>query len=89
MESTQNGCKDLPEMQKRKVGHSTRKQETNGDCMQGEQRMKKPIDQILPNPHRNFDIYPISESQVERLVESIHEVGMFLGLPARKTSAGC
>ena len=50
--------------------------------------MKKPIDQILPNPHRNFDIYPIGETQVALLMESISEVGMFLGLPARKTQNG-
>jgi len=46
--------------------------------------MKKPIKQIKPNPHRNFDIYPIGEPQVKLLMESIDEVGMFLGLPARK-----
>ena len=52
------------------------------------EKMKKPIEQILPNPHRNFDIYPIGEQQVELLIESIEEVGMFLGLPARKTKEG-
>lgn len=51
-------------------------------------KMKKPIEQILPNPHRNFDIYPIGEQQVSLLIESINEVGMFLGLPARKTPNG-
>lgn len=50
--------------------------------------MKKPIDQILPNPHRNFDIYPIGETQVALLMESISEVGIFLGLPARKVGNG-
>ena len=50
--------------------------------------MKKPIEKILPNPHRNFDIYPIGEAQVEALQDSIHEVGMFLGLPARKVKDG-
>ena len=50
--------------------------------------MKKPIEQILPNPHRDFDIYPIGDVQVEVLLESINDVGMFLGLPARKVGGG-
>lgn len=51
-------------------------------------KMKKPISEILPNPHRNFDIYPVGETQVELLIDSINDVGMFLGLPARKTESG-
>ena len=50
--------------------------------------MKKAIEQILPNPHRDFDIYPIGDTQVNVLIESITEVGMFLGLPARKVDGG-
>ena len=50
--------------------------------------MKKLISEVLPNIHRDFSIYPIGEAQVDRLVESIKEVGMFLGLPARKTKKG-
>jgi len=52
------------------------------------EKMKKSIDQILPNPHRNFDIYPIGEAQVKVLMDSIADVGMFLGLPARKVQGG-
>jgi len=52
------------------------------------EKMKKPIEQILPNPHRNFDIYPIGEAQVKVLMDSIADVGMFLGLPARKVQGG-
>ncbi len=50
--------------------------------------MKKPIEQVLPNPHRDFEIYSIDKAQVKLLIDSIKDVGMFLGLPARKTSAG-
>ena len=46
--------------------------------------MKKLIEQIKPNPHRNFDIYPIGDIQIKLLMDSIEDVGMFLGLPARK-----
>lgn len=46
--------------------------------------MKISIDNIVANPNRNFDIYPIDEAQVVDLMESYEEVGDFGSLPVRR-----
>jgi len=46
--------------------------------------MLKPLEVIIPNRFRDFDVYPIEERQVELLMESMQADGHWGGLPARK-----
>jgi ParB-like chromosome segregation protein Spo0J len=47
-----------------------------------------PVNELLPNPHRNLKEYQIDEKRVEALVESIKASGEWPGIIARKTKAG-
>jgi hypothetical protein len=50
--------------------------------------MKIRIKDIQPNPFRNFTIYPVDEEQVQRLRQSIDELGFFSGVTARPSPRG-
>lgn len=47
-------------------------------------KTKAPIAKVRPNPFRNFEINPIRNDHVEKLLASIEDIGMWSGLPARK-----
>ena len=46
------------------------------------------VDAILPNPQRNFDVYPLNEQQVHALMQSFKDNGDFGVLPARHNPDG-
>lgn len=47
-------------------------------------KTKALIAKVHPNPFRNFEINPIRNDHVEKLLASIEDIGMWSGLPARK-----
>ena len=50
--------------------------------------MKIKIKDIAPNPFRDFSLYPIDKEQVQRLRQSINDLGFFSGVTARRTPGG-
>jgi colicin import membrane protein len=50
--------------------------------------MKLKLATVLPNPFRDFGLYPYDEEQVQRLQKSIHELGFFSGVTARPIGGG-
>jgi len=50
--------------------------------------MRIDINKIVPNRFRDFDIDPIDEAQVQRLVHSIEDLGFFSGVTARRLPDG-
>jgi hypothetical protein len=50
--------------------------------------MKIDITTLKPNPFRDFDLYPLDDEQVQRLSQSINELGFFAGVSARKNGVG-
>src|ERR1043165_6809416 len=47
-----------------------------------------PLKDLKPNPHRDFDYYPIDHDQVGALTRSIKEHGFFGGVKARPNDKG-
>jgi ParB-like nuclease domain len=50
--------------------------------------MQVPIGKVKPNRFRRFDLYPINELQVQRIQQSMEDLGIFQSLPARKLPDG-
>lgn len=46
------------------------------------------LSDVLPNPYRNLDDYPIDQAKCEQLAHSINETGFWLGIRARRNNAG-
>src|SRR4051812_14877539 len=46
--------------------------------------VKIELAQIRANPFRNFDLYPLDQNQIQRLADSIEDLGMFRSIPARQ-----
>ena len=46
--------------------------------------MKLKLEQIRPNPFRDFDLYPYDEEQIQRLQQSMDELGIFSGVTVRR-----
>jgi hypothetical protein len=47
-----------------------------------------PLELIRPNPYRDFDLHPIGEEQVERLMASIDHTGFWASVVARRVADG-
>jgi ParB/RepB/Spo0J family partition protein len=50
--------------------------------------MKISLDSIKPNPFRDFELYPLDEEQINRLAQSIGELGFFASVAARPDGNG-
>ena len=48
--------------------------------------MKVRLKDLNPNPFRDIKNYPISEEKVQSLVNSIHQIGFWDNILARKTN---
>jgi hypothetical protein len=46
------------------------------------------LSDVLPNPYRNLNDYPIDQAKCEQLAHSINETGFWLGIRARRNNAG-
>jgi DNA-binding cell septation regulator SpoVG len=52
-------------------------------------KMKIDINKLVANPFRDFELDPIDEHHVERLMASADDLGLWAAMPARRREDGC